>query len=118
MLRFITKHHKRLRYTYIKLTGGILFVAALFLPSYMKWEKPTENFFTVYVNGEVVGTVGEVTRAEELLQEARREMVADSEDIVFIDVEMSTTGEIVLWGKVDSEKTVKERMQQVMQKLL
>ena len=116
MLKFITKHHKRLRYTYMKLAGGILFVAALFLPSYVKWEEPAENTFTVFLNGESVGTVSEVTRAEELLQEARRELVSDSEELVFIDVEMSTAGETVLWGKVDPEETVKARMQAVLQK--
>ena len=51
----------------MKLAGGILFVAALFLPSYVKWEPCEENTFTVFVNGENVGTVSEVERAEELL---------------------------------------------------
>lgn len=115
MFKFITKHHKRLRYTYMKLAGGILFVAALFLPSYVKWEPCEENTFTVYVNGENVGTVSDVQRAEELLQEARRELVSDSDELVFIDVEMSTTGEALLWGKVDSEESVKENMQAVLQ---
>lgn len=115
MLKFITKYHKRLRYTYMKLAGGILFVAALFLPSYIKWEEPTQNTFTVFVNGENVGTVSDVTRAEELLQQARRELVSGFEDLVFIDVEMTTAGEVVLWGKVDPEETVKDRMQTVLQ---
>ena len=115
MLKFITKHYKRLRYTYMKLAGGILFVAALFLPSYVKWEPCEENTFTVYLNGENVGTVSEVERAEELLQEVRRELVSDSDELVFIDVEMNTTGEALLWGKVDEEESVKEKMQAVLQ---
>lgn len=115
MFKFITKHNKRLRYTYMKLAGGILFVAALFLPSYVKWEACEENTFTVFLNGQSVGTVCEVERAEELLQEARKELVADSEELIFIDVEMSTTGEALLWGKVDSEDYVKENMQAILQ---
>ncbi len=115
MFKFITKHHKRLRYTYMKLAGGILFVAALFLPSYVKWEPCEENTFTVYLNGESVGTVSDVERAEELLQETRRELVSDADELVFIDVEMSTTGEALLWGKVDAEEDVKANMQAVLQ---
>ncbi len=115
MLKFITKHYKRLRYTYIKLAGGILFVAALFLPSYVKWEPCEENTFTVYLNDQSVGTVTDVERAEELLQETRRELVSQSDELVFIDVEMHTTGEALLWGKVDPEEEVKANMQAVLQ---
>ena len=43
----ITRYHKRLKYTYMKVAGGILVVAALFFPSYVKWEAPAENMFTV-----------------------------------------------------------------------
>ena len=55
----ITRYHKRLKYTYMKVAGGILVVAALFFPSYVKWEAPAENMFTVSLNGEEVGVVAE-----------------------------------------------------------
>ena len=62
-----------------------------------------------------VGTVTDVERAEELLQETRRELVSQSDELVFIDVEMHTTGEALLWGKVDPEEEVKANMQAVLQ---
>ena len=114
MLRKFTRYHKRLRYTYMKVTAGILFVAALFLPSYTKWEEAEENLFTILLNGESVGTVGEKERAEELLQEARRELVSDSQELVFIDVDMSMEGESVLWAKLDDEDKIKERMSEIL----
>ena len=115
MLKKITRHHKRLHYTYIKLAGGILFVAALFFPSYTKWEEPEENMFTIFLNGENVGVVGDTQRAEELLQETRRELVADADEMVFIDVDMNLQGAAVLWGKIDDEEEIKERMSSVLQ---
>lgn len=114
MLRIITIHHKRLRYTYMKLAAGILFVAALFLPSYSKWEEPEDNMFTIYLNGENVGVVGEASQAEELLQEARRELVSDSDELVFIDVDMNLEGAAVLWGKVDDIQEIKNHMREVL----
>lgn len=114
MLRKITRYHKRLRYTYMKVTAGILFLAALFLPSYTKWEEEEENLFTIYLNGESVGVVSEKARAEELLQEARRELVSDSEELVFIDVNMSLEGKSVLWAKLDEEDEIKERMSEIL----
>lgn len=114
MLKKITSHHKRLRYTYIKLTGGILFVAALFFPSYVKWEDPQNNMFTIYLNGQNVGIVGEASEAEEILQDARRELVKDANEMVFIDADMSLEGQAVLWGKVDDEEDIQDKMSQVL----
>lgn len=115
MLKKITKHYKRLRYTYVKLAGGILFVAALFFPAYVKWEAPEENIYTVYLNGENIGIVGETSRAEALLQETRKELVQDTDDLVLIDVDMNLEGKAVLWGRIDDEELIKEKMQQILQ---
>lgn len=98
----------------MKLAAGILFVAALFLPSYSKWEEPEDNMFTIYLNGENVGVVGEASQAEELLQEARRELVSDSDELVFIDVDMNLEGAAVLWGKVDDTQEIKNHMREVL----
>ncbi len=114
MLRRFTIHHKRLRYTVIKLACVIVFFAALFLPYYRKWEKPDKNIFTVFLNGEQVGVVSDPQKAEELLQNARRELVKDSEEMVFIDVDMTLAGEAVYWGKIDKEEAVQEKMQAIM----
>lgn len=115
MLKKITKHYKRLHFTYMKLAGGILFVAALFFPSYTKWEDAGNNTFTIFLNGQEVGMVAEYARAEELLQETRRELVSQSDELVFIDVDMTMEGKSVLWGKVDDENEVKARMRSVLE---
>ncbi|MCH5274426.1 MAG: M23 family metallopeptidase [Lachnospiraceae bacterium] len=113
-MKKITKHYKRLRFTYMKLAGGILFIAALFFPAYVKWEDPAENIFTVYLNGESVGVVGDTARAEVLLQETRRELVQDTDELVLIDVDMNLEGQAVLWGRIDDEELLKERMRQIL----
>ncbi|MDE5680398.1 MAG: LysM peptidoglycan-binding domain-containing protein, partial [Lachnospiraceae bacterium] len=98
----------------MKLAAGILFVAALFLPSYSKWEEPEDNMFTIYLNGENVGVVGEEAQAEELLQAVRRELVSDSDEMVFMDVDMNLESAAVLWGKVDDIQEIKRRMREVL----
>ena len=115
MLKKITKHYKRLRYTYMKLSGGILIAAALFFPAFVKWEDPEENYFTVYLNGENVGVVEDTATAETLLQETRRELVQDAGGLVFIDVDMNLEGQAVLWGKIDDEADIRENMRRVLQ---
>ncbi len=114
MLKKITRYHKRLRYTYIKLAAGILFIAALFLPSYTRWEDTGDNIFTIFLNGKEVGVIGEAARAEELLQQARRELVSDSDELVFMDADLELEGSAVLWGRIDDDEEIQERMGDVL----
>lgn len=99
----------------MKVAGGILVVAALFFPSYVKWEAPAENMFTVSLNGEEVGVVAEKETAEKLLQEARKELVSGRDGLVFMDVDMNLQGQAVLVGKIDDEDSVRSRMKQVLE---
>lgn len=115
MLKKITSYYKRLRFTYIKLSVGILFIAALFFPSYIKLQETGDNMFTIFLNGETVGVVGEANKADELLQAARRELVSQSSELVFMDVDMQLEGKEVLWGKIDDEDDITDRMYDVLQ---
>lgn len=115
MLKKFTKNYKRLRYTYIKSVWGILFIVALFFPFLQKWGSEEDNIFTIYLNEENVGVVGDAARAEELLQEVRRGLVSDAKELLFIDVDMNVEGKNVLWGRLDDEEEIKGRMEQVLQ---
>ncbi|MGN1147301.1 MAG: peptidoglycan DD-metalloendopeptidase family protein, partial [Lachnospiraceae bacterium] len=52
--------------------------------------------------------------AEELLQAARRELVSESSELVFIDVDMNIEGQAVLWGKIDDTEEIRQRMTDVL----
>lgn len=114
MLKLITGHYKRLKFTYMKAALATLAAAAFFLPSYVKWESTGDNMFTVFLNGTEVGVVGEIEAAETYLQEVRREIASQEEELVFIDVDMTTEGQEVLVGQVDSRPAVMARMKAVM----
>ena len=70
--------------------------------------------FTIYLNGENVGTVDKEARAEELLMHARKELVANSAELVFIDVDMNVEGQAVLYGMTDDENLVLQNMSRVL----
>lgn len=106
-MKKITCYYKKLKFTYIKITFLVLFFSTFFAKGYITFEKTGDNFFHVYINGKEVGTVAEPKRAEELLLSARREIASQSEELVFMDADMTYTGEEVLWGRVDDEKSLK-----------
>ena len=102
---------KKVQLTYIMTTLVTLFICLLFMEGYTPFEKTGDNLFHVRVNGVEVGNVGDVQLAERLLIEARRKIAMEKENLVFLDADMVLDGEEVLWGRVDKEEDVLERME-------
>lgn len=107
--------YKKYKFTYIKTTLFTLFICLLFVKGYTPFEATGDNLFHVTVNGQDVGTVEEKERAEELLIQARRNIASGSDELVFMEAELSVEGEELLWGQIDEEQDVLERMEKVLQ---
>lgn len=107
-------NYKKYKFTYIKFTMLILFLGVLFLKGYTPFKQTGENFFHVSLNGQDVGTLGDKSQIEELLRQARRNVAAASDDLLFFETEMSVVGEEVLWGEVDKEEDVLLKMEEVL----
>lgn len=102
--------YKKYKFTYIKITLMTLFGCMLFVKGYTPFRASEENLFHITVNGQDVGTVDRQEKAEDLLMEARRSIASESDELVFMEAELFVTGEEVLWGYVDDEQEVLERM--------
>ena len=103
-MKKLTSYSKRVKYTYVKTTLVTIFVSLFFLKGYTAFEKTGENYFHVFLNGTEIGTVGEADRAEQLLQEARRNIASQSEDMIFIDADLKLVGEEAVVGHTGQGK--------------
>lgn len=110
----ITKYRKTLKYTYIRTTIFTLFACLFFIKGYVRFEKTGDNLFHIFVNGAEVGTMSDPEAAEDMLMDVRREIAAGSGGLVLMDVDMSYTGEELLWGTVDEESLVRDNMERVL----
>lgn len=106
--------HKKYKFTYIKTTLFTLFICLLFVKGYTPFESAGENLFHVKVNGQDVGTVDDREKAEKLLIQARRNIASQSDELVFMEAELTVEGEEMLWGHVDDEQDVLEGMEKVL----
>ena len=113
-MKHITKYYKRLRFTYIKVIWAALAISAFFLPHYTRLESSGNNYFSVTVNGVNVGMVDEAAKVEAFIQEARRSIAMSSEELVFMNVDVSLSGTEVYFGVVDNEKQVRSRIYEVL----
>lgn len=119
MLKYITIHSGRMKFTYAKVATMIFLAAAFFLPSYDQFDYQglSTSFYLVTLNGESVGTVENPAVAEKLLQEVRREIALETTSLVFADVEMDVkeVDEYGVWaiGSVDNPEMVRDNMRTV-----
>ena len=113
-MKKITKYYKRLRISYIRTALFVILLNILFLPNYAKVEPDGENFFHITLNGKSIGSCGKGTDVEELLREARMSVAKDSEDIVYVEAELTVEGESVDFAAVDSEQDLKQKMETVL----
>lgn len=106
----LTKYRLRSRYAHIKATLFALVCYLFIMGGYITFEETGNNLFHIFVNGTAVGAVKDIQNAEKMVLAARKEIAAESNNLVFMEVEMSHQGEELLWGTFDSEEQVKENI--------
>ena len=115
MLRYFTRHHKRLRFTYIKVATAVIFLAAFFLPNLPELDQTGDNMFTIYLNGQQVGVVADASNVEEWVWDVRRELASQRAELMFTEVDLKVEGQEVLFGEVEEPEEVIARMYKVME---
>lgn len=106
---------KKVKFTYIVTSFLTMFVSMLFLDGYVEFKSEGDNYFHVFINEQEVGTVGDEATAEKLLVAARKEIAMKSEELTFIDADMTVKGEEVLWGELDDEEDLQSRMKEALE---
>lgn len=106
--------YKKLKITYIRTCIFVAVVAAFFLPSKTQFRHTGENLFDVYLNGELVGQAGNRQVAEDCLMNARKNIAAAREEMIFMDPELTLQGKEVLVGEVSTEKEIISKMESIL----
>ena len=101
---------KKYKFAYIKYKLITLFCCLFFIPGYVPFESTGDNFFHVFVNGTEVGVTNDEQIAERLFIQARKQIATSSKRLVFLDAELSVAGEEVLYGYVDDEDAIFQKM--------
>lgn len=113
-MKKIHHYHRRFRLSMMKAGTLAAVICAFLLPSYVELEKTGNNYFTVSLNGVPVGNAASEALAEDCMVEARRQLAAASDDLVFIDTDLQISGRETIWGKVDDTRDIIANMAEVM----
>lgn len=113
-MKHFTRYYKRLKTVNLKVAVLAIIVSIFFLPSFVPFEKLGNNIFTVILNNEAVGVVSLPEEAEACIQEARRQIAKESDELILVESNLEVEGSEVLWGKVDASGQVIENMAKVL----
>lgn len=115
-MKKIKHYHRRFKLCFLEAAAITLAVCAFLVPSIQLIKHTGNNYFTVKLNGVEVGHVGAEENLEDLLVQARRQVVADagSDELIFIDTNLETVGSERFWAPVDDAKTLIDNMADVM----
>lgn len=81
------------------------------LRGYIVFEQTDDNVYHITINGTKVGVTNEMEHVEELLIEARKRIASESDELIFIEPDIQLEGEKVLFGKMDDDEILVERME-------
>jgi len=113
-MKKLTKYYRHLQVAYIKTALFIITVSALLLPNLDGIKSTGDNIFSVFLNGENVGTVASEDDVDAYIREVRKEIAKSSDSIVFMETNMEFKGSEVFFGLVDNKTDVKERIKKVL----
>ena len=110
IMKFISRHYKKMKIAYIKTAVLAVVVAAFFLPYYQEFERTGDNQFTVYLNGKEIGIVDDLERIDHCLISARKRIAGSSDEMVLADSDVTYEGQEVLWGDIDDDSVIIDNM--------
>lgn len=109
-----TRYRRRINLKFIRISILAAIVAAFFLPSFVKYESQGDNFFTVFINNQMVGTVGDKDELDSYVRQIRTKIASESQDLCFMNADITTEGKEVLWGKIDDTSVLKANIERVL----
>ena len=86
-----------------------------YMPGILKDEIPGDNYFTFYLNESKIGSTSSKKQINEIMARARQMVVGQKKELLYIDTALEIIGEEVLFGKIDDEKELLERVSGVFQ---
>lgn len=108
--------HRKIKLCYMEAAAIALVVCAFLFPTMQLLKHTGDNYFTIKLNGVEVGSLSSMEQIDDLLIRARRRAVNEigSDELVFMDAELVTTGSEKFWAAVDDEEDVIRRMADVL----
>lgn len=96
----------------------MFFLAILYgltMPGMIARDDGEKNYFTIYLNEAKIGATDSRDNIDEVMAKARRILAGDSTELIYAKMDLEVVGKKVLFGKIDSQRTLLNRVAGVLQ---
>lgn len=107
-MKKLTKHYKLIKYQHYLVMLIIGLLVFLIVPGIKKYNKDDTgaNLISVYVNGNLVGTLDDPTKVDGMVIEARRRLAKESSGIILANSDVVLRGSTEIFGSVDEDEAI------------
>lgn len=110
------RNKNRIRLAMIKGMAIGTVLCAFLLPSYIEVKHTENTCFSVYINDQYIGDTDDERKIDQYLIQARKELVADADKLILMDVEVRTEAQKKIFGKLTDSRTMISAMKEQLQR--
>ena len=111
----LSKNYKKIQFSWMRIMFLFAIVSGFLMPGMIRPDDGGKNYYTIYLNEAKIGATDSRDTIDEVLAQARRIIAGDSTDLIYAKMDLEVEGEEVLFGAVDSERTLLNRVAGVLQ---
>ncbi len=111
--RSFRSKHRMLRRLFVTLAGVFVFIC---VPAIEPDHIEGSMVYEIKVDGEAVGRVADESRVQDLVRDARKKLASQSDELIFTEAQVETSGTPQMFGTLDKEKDVEQRILSVLKK--
>ncbi len=115
-MKRITRHYKRLRYLLMKIAFVVTALNIIFIPSFVKYVPDEANLYRIFLNGQELGSLGDIDDLQSMLTQARREVAKGQDGILFMDADLTYESSSVIFAPVDEKEDITRKMTEVLKR--
>jgi len=107
-----TKHHHLVKYIHYCTVLCVALLVFLFVPGIKKYSKDADgtNLVSVYVNGQLVGTVNDTAGIDNIVISARKRIANESSGLVLVKAEVVLRGSTEVFGSITPAEDIENNI--------
>ena len=106
----ISQNYKKIQLTWMRIMLLFAMGFVFWMPGMIAEDNREKNYFTIYLNEAKIGATDSRDTIDEVMARARRIIAGDSTELMYARMDLEVNGEKVLFGRIDSERTLLNRV--------
>ncbi len=112
----MTKYSRHTKMLSLKISAIVILISFFLLPNFIMVESTGDNVVDLVLNGEVVGTIPDLSKAEDLVWQARRELATEMDDILFTESKLEYDTREEYFVQFTPQREVVDAMKEALKK--